>query len=77
LQSYRQVSGDPASERLLDFYRSRRAMVRAKIVAWHLQDPAVMSLAPWHELARDYLATAERYARRVIGTDLCAGMGAA
>jgi aminoglycoside phosphotransferase family enzyme len=77
LQAYRQVSGDPASERLLDLYRSRRAMVRAKIIAWHLQDPAVSSLAPWRELAHDYLATAERYARRVVGTDLCAGMSEA
>jgi aminoglycoside phosphotransferase family enzyme len=75
LQSYRQASGDPVSERLLDFYRSRRAMTRAKIIAWHLQDPAVTSLAPWRELAHGYLATAERYARRVVGTDLCAGMG--
>ena len=74
LQSYRQASRDPVSERLLDFYRSRRAMVRAKIIAWHLNDPAVMSLAPWRELANAYLATAERYARRVVGTDLCAGM---
>jgi aminoglycoside phosphotransferase family enzyme len=59
------------SERLLDFYRSRQAMVRAKILAWHLQDPTVVSLAPWRELAHDYLATAEHYARRVVGTDLC------
>jgi uncharacterized protein len=74
LQSYLQASGDPISERLLDFYRSRRAMVRAKIIAWHLNDPTVMSLAPWRELSHAYLATAERYARRVVGTDLCAGM---
>lgn len=77
LQSYREASADPVSERLLDFYRSRRAMVRAKIIAWHLIDPTVMSLAPWRELAHAYLATAERYARRVVGTDLCAGMAEA
>ena len=74
LQSYRRVSGDPVSERLLDFYRSRRAMVRAKIIAWHLNDPAVMSLAPWRELAHGYLATAERYARQAVSADLCAGI---
>lgn len=76
LQSYRQASGDPVSERLLDFYRSRRATVRAKIIAWHLRDPAVMTVAPWREQAHAYLATAEHYARRVVGTDLCAGMEA-
>jgi len=71
LQAYRQASGDLMSERLLDFYRSRQAMVRAKILAWHLQDPTVVNLAPWRELAHDYLAIAEHYARRVVGTDLC------
>ncbi|HEV8332728.1 MAG TPA: hypothetical protein VGQ22_14990 [Steroidobacteraceae bacterium] len=74
LEAYWQGSGDRVSERLLDFYRSRRAMVRAKIIAWHLQDPAVVDLAPWRELAHAYLARTEHYARRVVGTDLCAGM---
>jgi aminoglycoside phosphotransferase family enzyme len=77
LNSYRQASSDPVSERVLDFYRSRRATVRAKITAWHLHDPTVMSLAPWRELAHGYLATAEHYARRVVGTDLCTGMAEA
>lgn len=36
-----------------------------------------MSLAPWRELAHAYLATAEHYARRVVGTDLCDDMGEA
>jgi aminoglycoside phosphotransferase family enzyme len=74
LEAYWQGSGDRVSERLLDFYRSRRAMVRAEIIAWHLQDPAVVDLAPWRELAHAYLARTEHYARRVVGTDLCAGM---
>ena len=65
LEGYCRASDDPVSERLLNFYRSRRAMVRAKIVAWHLLDPAVMSVAPWRELAHAYLATAEGYARQV------------
>lgn len=73
LAAYRRGSGDPCSDRLLDFYRSRRALVRAKIVAWHLNDPAVMNLAPWRELAAGYLAYAERYARRAVGDDPCPG----
>ncbi|HEX7012778.1 MAG TPA: phosphotransferase [Steroidobacteraceae bacterium] len=67
--AYRRASGDPVSERLLDFYRSRRAMVRAKIVAWHLNDPAVMHQAPWAERADGYIKKAERYALRAMGTD--------
>lgn len=75
LDAYRRGSADPVSDRLLDFYRSRRAMVRAKILAWHLLDPAVMNLAPWPELAEGYLACAERYARRAVGDDPCPGWG--
>lgn len=65
LEGYCRASRDPVSERLLNFYRGRRAMVRAKIVAWHLLDPAVMTVAPWRELAHTYLATAESYAQQV------------
>src|SRR5690606_29582079 len=66
LASYRRASADPVSDRLLDFYRSRRALVRAKLVAWHLYDPAVMSLAPWAELAGAYIERAEQHARRAL-----------
>jgi aminoglycoside phosphotransferase family enzyme len=66
LEGYCRASRDPVSERLLNFYRARRAMVRAKIVAWHLLDPAVMTAAPWRELADTYLATAESYAQQVV-----------
>lgn len=66
LEGYRSESGDPVSDRLLDFYRSRRSLVRAKIIAWHLCDPAVSALAPWREKAEVYVARAERYARLAI-----------
>jgi aminoglycoside phosphotransferase family enzyme len=63
-EGYCRGARDPASESLLNFYRSRRAMVRAKIVAWHLLDPAVMAVAQWRDLAHTYLITAESYARQ-------------
>lgn len=69
-ESYQRASGDPVSERLIDFYRSRRALVRAKIVAWHLHDPAVMNLAPWAERADGYIKVAERYALRAMGAEV-------
>jgi uncharacterized protein len=69
LEGYCRASCDPVTERLLDFYRSRRAMVRAKIVAWHLTDPATTHMAPWRERAHAYLETAQRYARQVSGAD--------
>jgi aminoglycoside phosphotransferase family enzyme len=65
LEGYCRASRDPVSERLLNFYRGRRATVRAKILAWHLLDPDVMTAAPWRELAHAYLATAESYAQQV------------
>lgn len=58
LQSYLQQSADPISARLLQFYRSRRAMVRAKLVAWHLCDPQYRYLAPWRDQAHTYLELA-------------------
>jgi aminoglycoside phosphotransferase family enzyme len=66
LEGYCRASRDQVSERLLNFYRARRAMVRAKIVAWHLLDPSVMTTAPWRELAHTYLATAESHAQQVV-----------
>lgn len=65
LEAYCRAARDSVSERLLNFYRARRAMVRAKIVAWHLLDPVVMAAAPWREQAHTYLMTAESYARAV------------
>jgi aminoglycoside phosphotransferase family enzyme len=59
------LAGDACSRRLLDFYQSCRALVRAKILAWHILDPTVASLAPWADKAHVYLALAERHARSV------------
>lgn len=64
LQAYCVQSGDPITPELMDFYRSRRATVRAKLVAWHLRDPAVRDLANWSLQAREYLDIAHGYAMR-------------
>lgn len=60
--AYRNASADRFSRRVLDGYQGRRALVRAKILAWHILDPAVASLARWNEKAHEYIALAERYA---------------
>lgn len=60
--AYRNASGDHFSRTLLDGYQARRALVRAKILAWHVLDPSVASLAPWSAKAHEYIALAERYA---------------
>ncbi len=51
---YEEHTGDVLPEPLLDFYRQYRALRRAKIAAWHLQEP----------MAREqerFLAKAQRY----------------
>lgn len=39
VDAYKRSRGDNVSERLMSFYRSRRATVRAKLMAWHRRDP--------------------------------------
>jgi uncharacterized protein len=62
IQAYQQRADDRFSRRLLDCYQSCRALVRAKILAWHILDPTVASLAPWTILAHAYVALAEKHA---------------
>ena len=62
LDAYRSQSGDPITPELLDFYRSRRAAIRAKLVAWHLRDPAVRELSDWSRQTQEYLELARQYA---------------
>lgn len=64
LNAYRSAACDFISPRLMDFYCSRRATVRGKVVAWHLLDPTVAGLAPWKQHAEAYLRLArERLSR--------------
>ncbi len=66
LKSYLRSSRDPIPERLIDFYRCRRAMVRAMVTAWHLRDPQVRNQKPWATRAEGYLRKAQAYAQRSL-----------
>lgn len=59
---------DPISLRLLQFYRGRRAIVRAKLVASHLCDPQYRDVAHWRDQARSYLEHAIECADRACGS---------
>jgi uncharacterized protein len=61
---------DPLSDGLLRFYRSRRAMVRAKLMAWHLCDPRYRTRAPWRDLAHAYLDEAGESADRACAPEV-------
>lgn len=76
LDAYRRESQDPVGGRLLEFYRARRALVRARIVAWHLLDPQVARSAPWGERAESYVRLAERHARCAAGNQSAPGLEA-
>lgn len=66
VNEYCRLVRDAFSSVLFDFYRSHRAATRAKLVAWHLRDPAFESRAPWIEIAVAYVARAIDYATRVL-----------
>jgi aminoglycoside phosphotransferase family enzyme len=57
-ESYAELSGDHASDRLIDFYESHHACVRAAVALWHLDDPALDSSSVWVDKARAYLSLA-------------------
>jgi len=64
LSAYQSQSGDRFSRQLMYGYQACRALVRAKILAWHILDPTVASLAPWTQRALAYLSLCERCAMR-------------
>lgn len=65
LAGYCRIMGDPASQALLDFYMSRRAAVRAQLMAWHLRDEAFAGeRRAWRARAHSYLDEAIELCRR-------------
>ncbi|QBR85086.1 hypothetical protein E3983_12440 [Legionella israelensis] len=52
---YQKKTNDQPSAKLLSFYQSLRACVRAKISAWHLDDPRVSDKDKWQRNAKKYL----------------------
>jgi aminoglycoside phosphotransferase family enzyme len=66
LRRYRATMPDPVPDALLQFYMSQSAATRAKILAWHIRDPAYPVRRPWISRANSYLADALRYARAAL-----------
>jgi len=62
--AYADATGDAPPDRLVHFYQSYRASVRAKIAVWHLNDPVVTDPHKWSEHARDYLRLAREHIAR-------------
>jgi aminoglycoside phosphotransferase family enzyme len=65
LQTYSEVTGDIPPDKLLHFYKSYRAALRAKITIWHLNDSEVRNPEKWSRRAMEYLRLAEAHAREL------------
>lgn len=59
------VLGEDRASGLFLFYRSQRAMLRARLSVAHLLDPAPRTPEKWPRRARDYLRLAVRDARQL------------
>jgi aminoglycoside phosphotransferase family enzyme len=55
--------GDRVPQGLFRFYGAYRALVRAKIAAWHTRDATPGEIEKWRARARQYLALAANYAQ--------------
>ena len=54
LDTYARIANDAPPARLVAFYAAKRAMLRAKLALWHIDDTTVDS-AYWHKTASNYL----------------------
>lgn len=61
-ETYRTVTGDAPDVALISFYQAERALLRAKLAVWHLEDGVTNSArAKWLARAQAYLRLAETY----------------
>ena len=67
MRRFRMASNDPVPPVVLEFYQSHRAATRAKVAAWHLDDPQFTDLKPWIARTRSLLTSALRHARAALG----------
>ena len=64
LAQYETATGDRCPTELIDFYRTFRACVRARIAIWHLADCTPGEREHWRQRARDYLGLMESQNRK-------------
>lgn len=66
VEAYREITGDPVPPRLLHFYQSVRACIRARLAIQHLRDPRYRASQVWRQRALRYLALAERHVAQAL-----------
>ena len=69
--TYESVTGDAPGSALTRFYQSQRALLRAKLAVWHLEDGVTNSArGKWLARGRAYLRLAESYCSACVRTAL-------
>ena len=63
IDGYREAAGDDVAPRLMHFYSAFRALVRAKLAAWHTHDAPPEARSKWIDRALQYLGLAEAHGR--------------
>lgn len=61
MRCYEETMGETPPATLVAFYRSYRALLRARLAAQHLRDPDCRRALHWWQTAQGYLALAERH----------------
>lgn len=61
--TYKAITGDTPTKRLVAFYKSCRAALRAQLAIWHLKDHGDSEHPRWISRAQGYLDLAEQYSR--------------
>jgi len=64
-ETYRADTGDEPPARLIDFYASLRAMLRAKLAIWHLRDEHRSDAEEWRARTMRYLYIAADHAAKL------------
>ena len=73
LAAFMARTGATTEPGLLDFYASHRALTRAKLAGWRLQDTALARRAHWVRRLGAYLASAERHLAASVPAADCSG----
>lgn len=62
--TYRKITADVLPEKLLHFYKSYRASLRAKLAVWHLREPQIREAPKWFTLAGEYMELAQLHIKK-------------
>ena len=63
IETYRRAAGDDIAQILVHFYSAYRALVRAKLAAWHTLDAPPENRGKWIGRVHQYLGLAETHGR--------------